>query len=236
MFCRKLYFFAPVISVIFLAGCVLPKATTPIALDFSGEPEKAERLLILLPGMGDRVDTFRDHGMFTLADQYPNKLEGTVLVGMDAHFGYYRQRQLPTRFREDVLSLWPDHDITLVGMSLGGFGSLLLARRHPDRIREVILIAPFLGKRKFLKRVLAGDLEARPDDDSLERELVEIWTFLLGDQRPKITLLYGEKDRMAPALKILTEKVPEIETRTIPGGHKWKVWISLWEQWLAEDA
>ena len=47
-------------------------------------------------------------------------------------------------------------NIWLVGFSMGGLGSLLYLREHPEYIEGVCLIAPFLGDEEIIEEIQAA--------------------------------------------------------------------------------
>lgn len=219
-------------------GCalVIPRAAVPMPLSFESPLDAAPRLLVLLPGRGDRMVTFRDQGFFALAKDYLETNRDVALVAADAHMGYYRDRQVMVRLEEDLLRRFPESRLIVAGVSLGGLGAAMLARRHPERIQELFLIAPYLGDDAFVRRVESGPLADRPGDGDLQRELVEVWRFLL-DRNARagitVTLGIGEQDRFLAAARLLERRAPDIVVHTVPGRHQWSAWRELWRSWLA---
>jgi len=220
-------------------GCVryggkIPEVAVPMPLDIEGEATAPERIYVMLPGMGDRVDRFRDVGFLELSRESPVHGERVVWLATDAHFGYYREMDLPTRFEEDILNRWPEARISLVGVSLGGFGACVLARTYPERVDEVVLIAPYLGSPWFLRgRVARNDFEPRPKDSLRKQALLANWRYLVGNEHGhEITMLYGKRDPLALAAPLVRKRAPHIATLSGRGGHKWTAWLRLWERYL----
>lgn len=219
-------------------GCslVIPKAAVPMPLTFASPRQAAPRLMVLLPGRGDRMATFREQGFFDLATDYLEANRDVALVAADAHIGYYRDRQVMVRLEEDLLGRFPESRLTVVGVSLGGLGAVMLGRRHPARIQELFLIAPYLGDRSFVERVAAGPISERSGDGDLERELVAVWRFLLDrDARAGIvvTVGIGDRDRFIEAARLLERRAPDITVHTVSGKHQWSAWRTLFQGWLA---
>ncbi|MCA9685587.1 MAG: alpha/beta hydrolase, partial [Myxococcales bacterium] len=142
--------------------------------------EPASTLVIMLPGAGDRVGTYDEHGFVELMHQSGMAVD---ILEVDAHYGYYRSRTLLERMEQDVLA--PNRgryqEIWVVGISMGGIGALLTAWTFPEDIDGLILMAPYLGRRKTLRAIeSAGGLArwqppAEIDDEEWD---VEIWRML----------------------------------------------------------
>jgi len=207
-----------------------------MALDTVGANEDGGRIVVMLPGYGDRVGEFRKRGFLDPAIEDPERFAEELWVATDAHFGYYRTKTLPERFEEDILARWPDREVALVGISLGGLGVSLLARFYPERVEEVVLIAPFFGREPLIReRVVTGDLEPRPDDKPVVRELLANWRWLIENPHDhRITLMYGDRDRAARLGPLVSELAPHVHQIKGPGRHKWVDWVPLWERYLEE--
>lgn len=207
------------------------------------EPEFARVLVVMLPGAGDRVGTYAKHGFVqTMRDSGMD----VDMLEVDATYGYYRSRTLLDRMEHDVLAPNRDHydEIWLVGISMGGIGALLTAWTYPEDIDGLILIAPFLGRRKTLAQIdAAGGLAAweppaTVDDDQWD---VEIWRMLARMSeaqfagKPELYLMYGEDDFGVAAHQLLAAAVPSERVKTTPGGHAWTTWTTLWNELMAES-
>ncbi len=229
--------------LLLLSGCVryggkVPSVEVPLPLDIAGESESVERLYVLLPGMGDRVERFRDVGFLDISLDSPAHDEHVAWLATDAHFGYYQKMDLPRRFQEDILDRWPEARITLVGISLGGFGACVLARLYPERVDEVVLIAPYLGSPWFLRRRVAPNkLTIRPTDGPRKTALLENWQYLTANEHDhKITMLYGKRDPLALAAPLVRKRAPHVQMLSGKGSHKWTAWLRLWSRYLNGEA
>ena len=220
--------FIMVVCVLFLAGCVR-SGKAPLEVRFDGPVEEAEHMVIFLPGLGSNVHQFFEKEFPQTAAKGERYADSSFLAA-GTHLGYYRDRTLPNRFRQDVLEVFPDRRRTLVGISLGGMGATGLARFFPGEVEEIVLIAPFLGKGKLVERYRSGDLEPRPDDSDRDRFLLQNWAWLISNpEGVKISLLFGEQDRLSEAHRLLVEQAPHICVVRQPGKHRWKTWIPLWQ-------
>jgi len=199
-------------------------------------------LLVMLPGATHKPHDFARQG-FVPALRRRNLPVDTVAV--DAHLGYYLERDLTQRLTEDVIvparaagyaRIW------LLGISLGGMGALMYARAHPEAIAGVVVLAPFLGVQGTIDEIVrAGGIDRwepgaiDPQDD--ERTLLA-WLKAYGAEDrvlPRIHLAYGTGDRFVAASGILGACLPPARILTIAGGHDWKTWGALWEQLLDRD-
>jgi len=205
------------------------------------EAEPVSTLVVMLPGAGDRVGTYEKHG---LVEELRATGMAVDLLEVDAHPGYYYgDRTLLERMDEDVLG--PNRDryeqIWLVGISMGGVGALLTAWKYPEDIDGLILMSPYLGRRKLLKQVdKAGGLEAweppaEVDEDAWD---VEIWRMLKdvseGQHDLDLYLMYGHSDLGVRAHEMLAESLPDERVKTVPGGHAWSTWSTLWAALMTE--
>lgn len=195
-------------------------------------------LVIMLPGRGDRADNFIAEGFQEAGARY-----GFDSIAVDAHFGYYRTRSLLPRLHEDIVvpaRAAGYENIWLLGISAGGYGSLLYASEHPDEIDGVILLAPYLGDRKLAEEINAGGgLEAWSGDaDGFEDHEMGVWTWLReatnGHSTTPVILGYGESDGGAKAHAVLAAALEPSSVYTLEGGHKWVTWKPLWEEIAAD--
>jgi pimeloyl-ACP methyl ester carboxylesterase len=195
-----------------LGGCAIGPVQDPIptAIHPKSEQARARTLVIMLPGMGDRVGVYEERGF--VAAMRESGMDVDILE-VDAHHGYYKSRTLLARMEKDVLA--PNRDrydqIWIVGLSMGGIGALLTAWTYPEDIDGLVLIAPYMGRRKTLKQIReAGGLASwQPPEQEGEWD-VEIWRMLKricedGEQAElQIQLMYGVDDFGFEAHQLLT--------------------------------
>ena len=223
-----------------LAGCAtqLP-VTTPIdQIYFQSGASASQNLMVLLPGIGDAPKAFLDRG-FIEAVRARNIDADLVAVG--AHWGYYDKHMIVERLHHDVIlpaRAKGYRHIWLVGISLGGWGSLQYVRQHANEVTGMLLLAPFLGEKQIFDEVqAAGGLDAwRPDlaDPWDEQRLVLAWLrdFKQSETPLKFYLSYGASDRFAPPLGRYAARLPPQQVDVIAGGHDWRTWLRLWQQFL----
>ena len=236
---RKTHFFIVILLALAACGSVPPTEVPmpSIAAVKSDSPNRS--LIVMLPGMGDRADTFQTTGFLDGGDQWDFDV-----LAVDAHFGYYRERILIPRLHQDVIvpAIANGYEnIWLLGISMGGFGSLLYADQHPENVSGIILLAPFLGEPEIAESIEAeGGLASwSPDDaEGLQDYEIGIWSWLKhasnDSNNARVILGYGRSDRMASSYGPLIDALDPDQVYQIDGGHKWTTWAPLWSQ-IATD-
>jgi pimeloyl-ACP methyl ester carboxylesterase len=223
-----------------LAGCIsLPPTETPIPqLGNNGTDAAGKTLVIMLPGMGDRAETFEEQEFLDIG-----RRNGFDTIAVDAHFGYYRERSLLPRLREDVIQparAKGYENIWLLGISLGGFGSLLYAEAHPGDIDGLILLAPYVGSDELVADLkAASSLHAwNPDGKDFPEHEINVWRWLQSETAKTggkpILLGYGRSDRLAGAYGPLLPSLDGANVYARDGNHKWTTWTPLWSS-IASD-
>lgn len=233
-------FIAGALLAMLLGACVLPRPTQNVLPSqyYPAIEEPSTTLLIMLPGIQDSMLDFKRNGLVDLVHEIKPDWD---MLAVDAHIGYYRQRSIIDRLREDIVV--PAHargydQIWLTGPSLGGFGSLLYACRDSNKqVDGVIAIAPYLGERAILKAIDnaggAANWQAQDAGEVIEREL---WTCLRDTPAAELWLGWGSEDRMRRGNALLAELLLPEQVFNRPGGHRWDIWIELWREILqAQD-
>lgn len=217
-----------------LAIACAPKTTIPIATHPHAATSTAaspRALLVLLPGRGDLGEDYTRHGFVARALAEP----GVDVVTVDAHFGYYADRTIRERLHEDVLAPARGRyeQIWLLGISMGGIGALLTAEKYPDDIDGILLIAPYLGRRRTIEAVMhAGGLAKWQPPTELAWD-ERLWAWMKSTETP-IYLAYGTEDFGARAHAVLAAALPEDHVLTAPGEHAWTTWTPLFDRLLDE--
>lgn len=217
----------------FLGACapMMRAVETPIPLRVYGDVTQADEIFILLPGLQDDIDSFEERGFLAAAQEILAGREDIALVAVDAHYGYYRERSIERRLKEEVLGQFAGKKVTAVGISMGGFGALVTARRYPDLFERMVLIAPFLGWPENIQQLTRGGL-VKPRDE-MEAKVFALWHWLgEGAEGIPTTLLFGRDDRFRKAYDQLESRAPVITQRRIEGAHDWPTWNALWAAWL----
>ncbi|MBI2569334.1 MAG: alpha/beta hydrolase [Candidatus Schekmanbacteria bacterium] len=211
------------------AGERMPESLLP-------RPARGDPLFVFLPGKDDRARDFVDRG---LVGSLLEALPGSACVAADAHLGYYLSHEIVDRLRDDVVlparaagytNVW------LVGLSIGGLGAAGYAMDHPDHVRGLILLAPYLGPNALLRAAAGGgDLSSWRGDGDF-RIFVDVVEWLTRAARSAaampILLGYGRHDRRRAGAELLARLLPPERVSVVAGGHRWPVWQRLWRLML----
>ncbi len=199
----------------------------------------ATTLLVFLPGAYDAPQDFIQHG-FVGALRKRNIAADVVIA--DLHVGYYTADKVVERLHNDIIIPAKEKGYTqiwLVGISLGGYGSLLYSQEYASDINGLFLMAPFLGNRTLLAEIAevglaewqAGTIQPADYDRRL-------WSWLKGysDQRqssyPPLHIGYGTEDRFTESNRTLAKVLLPQHVMTTEGGHEWSPWQRLWTTFL----
>ncbi|NIL94172.1 MAG: alpha/beta fold hydrolase [Woeseiaceae bacterium] len=223
-----------------LAGCFgMAPTEVPIpSVETVNPASRNNTLVVMLPGRGDRADAFIREG-FEVAGQR----NGFDTIAVDAHLGYYMQRSLLDRLHEDIVApaiAAGYSKIWMLGISMGGLGSLLYASEYPEQVDGVILLAPFLGDRSAIETIVeSGPLEEwNGEGEGLKDYEIAIWTWIRDARRNSgvtpLILGYGLSDGMAEGYDRLIDVIRPAGVYTREGGHKWTTWKPLWDEIAAE--
>ena len=180
---------------------------------FDGAPQPDARLLVMLPAAKARPEDFIEHGFIAAVRRRSLALD---VAALDAHADLYLDGDIAERLEEVIGPLRRRYAETcLLGISLGGMGSIAYACRHGRAVGKLMLLAPFLGLRGA----------------NGEPELLGA----LGDAAlPEVFLGYGRQDRYARASALLAQRLPAARVSIAEGGHDWPTWIELWHLMLAQ--
>jgi len=230
--------------VAFLSGCAMI-APAPMDVLTYENPNKAvadKQLFVFLRGLGGSHHSFEEKGL--VADVWARGLPFDI-VAPNAHFGYYGERNLIVRLKEDVID--PARakgykKIWLVGVSMGGLGAMLYLKERPQDIAGIYLIAPFLGSQPLLSEIEAAggvrqwDPGAYVAEEDWQRMLWHWIKKTVADCPAKIVYLgYGTDDTYKKGSQILAPLLPQDRVCTIDGGHDYETIKALWQIFLEDD-
>ena len=205
--------------------------------------QRARCLVVFLPGFGDDAEDFERNGFVGLVKQHGLSVD---MVAAQATLGYYARGSFPERLATDVIGparARGYEQVWLVGMSMGGLGTVYYARAHTAHVTGILALAPYLGDSDLTDEIRAkGGLahwQAPPrvevlDEDNYQRE---IWRWLQALTRgqepgPNIYLGYGRSDKLARQDELLAAALPQGHTYLVDGAHDWKTWTILLGQFL----
>jgi pimeloyl-ACP methyl ester carboxylesterase len=157
--------------------------------------------LAMLPPAKARAQDLLDHGFAAAVREHGRSVD---ISAIDALADDYLDADLGARLEAEIFGKGHSR-VWLMGISLGGWGCLSVARRRAAGVEGVILLAPFLGSR-----------EPKPLEAGL----------------PPIYLGFGEADRYAEPSRMLARSLSANRVVTLPGGHDWATWMQLWRALL----
>jgi pimeloyl-ACP methyl ester carboxylesterase len=189
--------------------------------------------MIWLPGAYHGAQDFVDAGFADAASRRDAPVD-LAFIDLDLkHLGDRAALQalrsehvLPARDRG--VSVW------LAGISLGGLIALDYAAAYPAECDGVCLLGPYLGNRMLTAEIAAAGLAAWEPGELAEGDAERrIWRFIRArSARPRLYLGFGRDDRFASAHALLASALPGGSVNVIPGGHDWRTWTTLWENFL----
>lgn len=190
---------------------------------------RSDTLVVMLPGIRDRAEQFLVAGFVDAAAE-----PFDVLV-VEPQMSHYVRGTLVARLREDVIEPARARgydEIWLLGISIGGYGSLLYAGEFPADIRGIVLLAPYLGGRRLPRAIeRAGGLD---EWRAVRRNpFGRAWRALKAlTQRSDATVVlgFGESDRLAATYAPLLDALPRSQVYVADGGHDWATWTPLWHE------
>ena len=229
----KLTIFLALLMLVSLAsGCAFFRpAEVPIASEYYHYQPSNSTLIVLLHGRGGAATNFARYGA---VEQIASCQPKANILGVDSHFGYYRERIIEERLREDIIKPARDNgtrQVWILGISMGGLGSLVYRQRYPEDIEAVILMAPYLGEWDELGEYVKNPQLARQSGDP---DFVEIWDALttIPVDNPAITLAFGEDDDNNNQHRWIASLLDDSRVVSGPGAHNWNAWSKLWPEAL----
>lgn len=239
---RLKIFLLPLLAAFIYVGCLsTPPVVKPIKsiyYNYSGD-QKTDTLIVLLHGRGGSESDFENHGFIEDVRSLGIKAD---LIAVNGHLGYYQDRSLVMRLKYDVILPAKERgykEIWLVGISVGGLGSLLYAMEQREDIDGIFLIAPFLYNSGVMKLIgKSGGLMAwDPAKAGIEQWQKDLFSFIKrfaepDREMPLLYLAYGENDRYRRASQLIETILPKERVFKGNGNHTWKTWRPLWLAFL----
>ena len=219
-----------------LFGC-FPRGdpSQPIPTLSIAAPQKATRLVVVLPGRGDDLEGLRASGIAKAVQAaWPDA--DVVLTGLA--LGWYLEGIAEKRLHDEVVAPARRRgysQVWLVGASLGGMGAIQFDRAYPGQVSGLVLLAPYLGEDGLLDRIAAAGGVARwqppprPGAVTPDNFQQELWRHVQGWSRQpaqarRVWLAYGREDGFARANALLGTALPPSHVLVREGGHDWDVW------------
>ena len=229
-------------SVLLFSGCAHFAGQPLEILSYVGQTTSHENLFVFVRGLGGSNRSFAEEGLVEATWQRGVDFD---MVAPNSHFAYYSERTLIERLRQDVILPAKNKGykkIWLVGPSMGGLGSLLYVREHPEDIDGVYLISPFLGDHEIISEIdrQGGLGHWKPGDYSADEDWQRmLWhwikTEVAGQNTPLLYLGYGNDDMYVNAQRLLATVLPESHIFRLDGGHDYETFKALWLNFLERD-
>lgn len=242
---------AAIVAALALGGCLrwfpAPVPMRSVQWKHPAAKPRARCLVVFLPGMGDRAEDFARRGF---VDEVKKRNLAADVVAANATIGYYARGTFEDRLATDVIGPARTRgyeQVWLIGVSMGGLGSLWYSRLHTDQVTGLLALAPYLGESELIDEIYAHGGLARwkgpPRVDALNEDNYqrEIWRWLQAVMRgrergPIIYLGYGRGDGLARSDALLAAALPPDHTYVIDGDHDWKTWRTLLGRFLHGSA
>jgi pimeloyl-ACP methyl ester carboxylesterase len=239
---RKTIFRCSLLVLLLLIPACAPKATIPLPVLEYGRIETSGNriLLIFLRGVGGASTDFEEYGLIKEVRSRNLPLD---IVVPDAHFGYYQTETIVLRLKEDIVDparARGYRQIWLAGFSIGGLGSLLYIREHPEDIDGVMLASPFMGWSWIREEIqLAGGIRNwQPEESQIADWQLLLWSFLHlyasnPEDYPPLYLGYGKNDYLiGTGPELLGEALEKSHVFSLPGGHDYPTFKAIWAEHL----
>ena len=236
---------AAVLLIATFTGCA-GLSTAPMEVLAYPHPDVTvshQQMFVFLRGIGGGHQCFEEEGL--VADVWACGLPFDM-AAPNAHLGYYIDRSLIQRLKEDVIvpaRARGIQKIWLVGVSMGGLGAMLYLYVHPEDIAGVYLIAPFLGPQPILDEIgTAGGVRkwypGPYDADEDWQRMLWHWikTAVADHPERNIYLGYGTGDPFRSAAELLAPVLPPERVHAIDGTHDYATFKALWKKFLTSDA
>lgn len=229
------------------SGCAvfMPAPTPMTSLRDELPGGDAKCLVVFLPGAGDRASDFVKYGFVEALRQ---KNLSVDVVAADATLGYYAKGLLVERVHTDVVAparAKGYQQTWVMGMSMGGLGTLLYSHEHAADVNGVLLLAPYLGDRSLSEEIRAagglltwqGPVKNAITSQTYQRQ---VWRWLQAvtantEQGPNVYLGWGTEDRLGESASLLAAALPQGHVIKVPGAHKWTSWKAVLDLFLADS-
>jgi pimeloyl-ACP methyl ester carboxylesterase len=158
------------------------------------------------------------------------------LAFIDLDMQHLADQRVVTRLRSEIVLPAREMGVAvwLAGVSLGGLIALDFAATYPDEVDGLCLFAPYLGNRMLTAEIAAAGLAAWEPGELAEGDPERrIWGYIKTRiaSRP-LHLGFGQDDRFSAAQLLLAKELPAGSVDVIKGGHEWRTWSALWENFL----
>ncbi len=193
-------------------------------------PEDAmpQNVLLLLHGRGDNHEAWIQ---YTNVVRYNKK---SLIIIPSGDISFYLNRKHGEQFQEYLIELInfvqskfniKTSKVHVAGNSMGGFGSLMLAKKYPDLFETIGLFSPALNLsdeylEKYPDIMLRDNIKTAVNDEAILKKI-----------SPKIYLYCGRKDYFFEESAKFANQY-HIELKTDDYGHEWDAWDTCIKKYL----
>jgi pimeloyl-ACP methyl ester carboxylesterase len=229
-----------------VSGCArwMPARTPMRTLALATAQPPSRCLVILLPGRSGSPENYLYANFAAVATAAYLSAD---LLAADASLAYYQRHNLVQRLHEDVIAparARGYRQIWLVGVSLGAMTALLYLDEHPGEVDGLLMLSPYLGRRRMVDEVVAAGGVARyappapvQPNDIQRRAWGALARSLPGGSHPlPLYLAYGSRDPFLRSDRMVAEALPAGHVLGTPGGHGWITWKRLWRKFIETGA
>lgn len=236
-----------IISTFFISACFGSGKKPLEILTYVTEPQPQKNLIVFIRGLGGTlrcpVNVHRCFRVEGFVDAVQSRHLPYDMVAPNAHPGYYQERSLVERLRDDVIlpAKASGYDkVWIVGVSMGGLGALLYLKVHPEDIAGVVVLGPYLGNKEILDEIVAagGVRHWEPGDyDPDEQWQRMLWDWLkhYPNRDPEcapIIMGLATEDLYYKGHQLLAATLPPDRVIETGGKHRLKTFKGIWDMVL----
>jgi pimeloyl-ACP methyl ester carboxylesterase len=201
----------------------------------AAHPNPAATRMLWLPGAYNSPEDFVRAGF---GDAVARRGLALDLEFIDLELRYLGDERALMELRDEVVRPLQQAGIAvwLGGISLGGLLALHFATSVAVKLAGLCLLAPYMGNRMLIEEIVqAPGLQRWQPGEIVQGDAErQVWRYLKepGEDALPIYLGFGRQDRFAAGLQLLADNLAPKSVHVIEGGHDWRTWAMLWENFL----
>ncbi len=220
---------------------VVPQRSTKGQIGMSGEAKGEKyKTLLLLHGLSDDASTWlrrssieryaTENGIAVIMPGAERSFYTDMKYG--ENFYTYISEEVPRIAREFLPLSDRREDNFIAGLSMGGYGALKIALKHPERYAAVAGLSSVADAQNFIevhapkvgKLVFGEDMKVPPEEDLFA--LAEACN--ASEMKPRVMMIEGLSDFLLDGNLRLKSKFESLDYDytyiDAPGGHSWAFW------------
>ena len=215
----------------------------PVNLLWDKLEGKSDSLIILLPGVYDTAETFKEEQFFTIVRKAGIKAD---MVSANIHLWHLVQEMMIERIEKDIFRQVKNKgykNIWFVGVSLGGLNSLLFYQKYTRDVCGVVVVSPYIAGKGLTKELKqAGGIKnwqpkGIENKKTIEKRLLLLWVWLqqqdVKNNLNQVFLGYGKQDRHIESIKLFENILNKKNVIKVEGKHDWGTGQKIWKKQLA---